>query len=110
MNSTSIKRIDQIVIQTENGPKQIHVSEITEIAEEPWLTRFGNWGSLRINNGPLIYFSNPSCMEITRKCREMAMLVDQMNQRLAARANFSGRALLKSTSEGQERSRVTRNA
>ncbi len=107
MNNTSLRKLDQIVIQTEHGPKLIHVSDITALSEEPWLDRFGAWGSLRINNGPPIYFSSPSCSDIIRKRKEIAALADRMVRRYQMRQNFR-----KSTSgkDNKPLILVTRNA
>ena len=66
MKNTPIKKLDKIMIQTEHGTKWIHLTDVTRIQEEPWLDRFGNWGSLHFKDGTIEYFCHPSFDTIVR--------------------------------------------
>lgn len=99
MKSTPIRKLDKIMIQTEHGTKWIHLTDVTRIREEPWLDRFGNWGSLHFKDGTVEYFCHPSFDTIART-------VKILQQIEAARRQWKSSG--KSTSEKQRA--VTRNA
>ena len=99
MKNIPIRKLDKIMIQTERGTKWIHLTDVTRIREEPWLDRFGNWGSLLFKDGTIEYFCSPSFDTITKT-------VKILQQIEAARKQWKSSG--KSTSEKQ--SAVTRNA
>ena len=99
MKNIPIRKLDKIMIQTERGTKWIHLTDVTRIREEPWLDRFGNWGSLLFKDGTIEYFCSPSFDTITK-------MVKSLLQIEAARRQWKSSG--KGTSEKQNA--VTRNA
>ena len=98
MSSTSMRKLDKVMIQTENGTKWIHMTDVVQIREEPWLQRFGNWVSLHFKDGSIEYCCTPD-FETLAGLFNTFMLI----RKIKVRGYRSG----KSTSEKNKRSRVT---